>query len=79
MPLVELDGHQEATLLASVQSQAPESVKLRDEPLDRYTCLGLAMALQSGDDVRRCFCQRLGAHPSKGWPDLYEQNSFYYC
>ena len=40
--------------LASVQSEAKEKGKLRNEPLDRSTRLFVGMALQSGDEVRRC-------------------------
>ena len=51
--------------LASVQSEEKESGKLRNEPLDRSIRLFVGMALQSGDQVRRCVCQRLGRHPVK--------------
>ena len=49
--------------LASAQAEAKEKGKLRNEPLDRSTRLFVGMALQSGDQVRRCVCQRLGRHP----------------
>ena len=51
--------------LASMQSEAKEKGKLRNELLDRSTRLFAGMALQSGDQVRRCVCQRLGRHPVK--------------
>ena len=51
--------------LASAQSEAKEKGKLRNEPLDRSTRLVVGMALQFGDQVRRCVCQKLGRHPVK--------------
>ena len=39
--------------------------KLRNEPLHRSTRLFVGMALQFGDQVRRCVCPRLGRHPVK--------------
>ena len=57
--------------LASVQSEAKEKGKLRNEPFDRSTRLFVGMALQSGDHVRRCVCQRLGRHPVKVVPTKY--------
>ena len=57
--------------LASAQSEAEEKGKLRNEPFDRSTRLFVGMALQSGDHVRRCVCQRLGRHPVKVVPTKY--------
>ena len=58
--------------LASLQSEAKEKGKLRNEPLDRSTRLFVGTALQSGDQVRSCVCQRLDRHTASCESRTYE-------